>query len=213
MEATTTISQRIKKARREAGITQPELALKIGGKMTQQTLSKLERGLIEHSKYLTDIALALDVSPFWLETGKGEMKENVVNLDFAVKRVPIISWVAAGDWSEAIDIYPAGHSDHWELCPIKHGKHTFGLQVKGESMSPRFNQGDIIFCDPEQEAFPGDFVIAKRASSNEATFKQLVMGDDGFMLKAVNPHWHQIYMPCEPDCRIIGKVIGRIEKF
>lgn len=62
---------RVKAARKYAGLTQGELAEKIGIK--QASISDLERGKSASSSYTASIARACGVSPFWLETGQGEM--------------------------------------------------------------------------------------------------------------------------------------------
>jgi phage repressor protein C with HTH and peptisase S24 domain len=62
---------RVKAARKYAGLTQGELAEKIGIK--QASISDLERGKSASSSYTASIARACGVSPYWLETGQGEM--------------------------------------------------------------------------------------------------------------------------------------------
>lgn len=64
-----TIGERIKAARKDADLSQKELAAKVGIK--QPTLSELERGESSSSARLPAIAAALGVSALWLQTGKG----------------------------------------------------------------------------------------------------------------------------------------------
>lgn len=64
-----TIGQRIRAARKEAGMTQGELAAKVGIK--QPTLSELESGDSAGSTYLPAIAAALGLNALWLQTEKG----------------------------------------------------------------------------------------------------------------------------------------------
>lgn len=63
------IGQRIKAARKAAGISQADLAQRVGIK--QPTLSDLENDMSKGSTKLASIAKALGVRPYWLETGKG----------------------------------------------------------------------------------------------------------------------------------------------
>jgi SOS-response transcriptional repressor LexA len=49
------------------------------------------------------------------------------------------------------------------------GEHNFALRVKGDSMEPEFNEGDII-VSPTAKAGHGDYVEAKN-DEEEATFK------------------------------------------
>jgi transcriptional regulator with XRE-family HTH domain len=69
------IGERVRIARKEAGLTQAELSVKAGIK--QPTLSELERGDSRSSTSLPSIAAALGVNAFWLETGRGSKKPGV----------------------------------------------------------------------------------------------------------------------------------------
>lgn len=63
------IGQRIKASRVSAKMSQYELAKKVG--LSQPTLSDLENDMSKGSVKLASIAKALNVRPFWLETGRG----------------------------------------------------------------------------------------------------------------------------------------------
>jgi len=62
------IAERLKRAREAAGLTQPQLAAKIG--VSQGTIGNIETGLRKRPRDLLAIAAALRVDPHWLETGK-----------------------------------------------------------------------------------------------------------------------------------------------
>jgi transcriptional regulator with XRE-family HTH domain len=64
------LGSRIRAARKDAGMTQVELARKAG--ITQPTLSDLENGHSDSTSSLIDLAIALGVRPEWLATGKGD---------------------------------------------------------------------------------------------------------------------------------------------
>lgn len=68
-----TLGTRIRSARKEAGLTQVELAKKVH--ITQPTLSDLENGHTDSTSSLVELAMALDVRPEWLATGKGDRKQ------------------------------------------------------------------------------------------------------------------------------------------
>jgi phage repressor protein C with HTH and peptisase S24 domain len=65
------LSQRIKAARKHAGLTQLDLASRVG--IAQTAISQLESGKTQRSSYLTNIAQACEVSPRWLALGLGDM--------------------------------------------------------------------------------------------------------------------------------------------
>jgi SOS-response transcriptional repressor LexA len=88
-----------------------------------------------------------------------------------LRRVPRISFVQAGVWTEAVDPYALGAGDDYLLTQLDLGAHAFALTVRGESMEPEFKEGDSIIIDPDVKPSPGDFVVAKNAQE-EATFKK-----------------------------------------
>ncbi|HEX5055490.1 MAG TPA: helix-turn-helix transcriptional regulator [Gammaproteobacteria bacterium] len=59
------VGDRVRQVRQEKGITQKDLALLSG--VCQQMISKLEVGKAQGSANIVRLALALDVSPAWLE--------------------------------------------------------------------------------------------------------------------------------------------------
>ena len=130
-------------------------------------------------------------------------------------RYPVISWVAAGAWAEAVEPYPPGFSDRYEMSEYDAKGPAFWLEVKGDSMTSSIGQsvpeGTLILVDTEADAQSGKLVVAKLGDSNEATFKKLV--DDGGrrFLKPLNPAY-PVEMVAD-DCRIIGVVVRALMKF
>ena len=101
--------------------------------------------------------------------------------------VPLLSDVQAGMYKMHVDNFHPGDGGS-ELIntsvPVK--KHTFALRVTGDSMEPDFVPGMVIIIEPEMEAQPGDFVIAKNGEG-ETTFKQLIKDGGDWYLKPMNP--------------------------
>lgn len=137
------------------------------------------------------------------------MHENVSNAQVNLGRVPLVSSVAAGMFTEATDLMPAGFADEWVSCSVPVKDHTFALRVEGDSMEPRFAEGMILIVEPDMSPQPGDFVIAKNGD-NEATFKQLVRDGGDSYLKPLNPRY-----PMKPlgSAQVIGVVRQVLENF
>ena len=74
-------------------------------------------------------------------------------------------------------------------------------------MSPSFNEGDLIFVDPEVDPINGKYVVARLDDENEATFKQLIIEGGHKFLKATNPAWPIPIQPINGNCTFVGVVV------
>lgn len=73
------LADRLKTARKEAGLSQQELSKAAGIK--QPVISDLERGKQQGSSHLTKLAAALGVNAVWLDSGKGPKLSGAKALD------------------------------------------------------------------------------------------------------------------------------------
>ena len=130
------------------------------------------------------------------------------------RRVPLISWVRAGEMDEIQDdIYPPGFAEEWvDVYDTSPGDPSFALRVSGDSMTapagntPTFPEGTIIIVDPTQGGNAGDFVVAKDVLTQQATFKKLTTDGGRWYLRPLNPSYPTIEID-DPSVRVIGKVI------
>jgi SOS-response transcriptional repressor LexA len=217
----STLAERIKFARNHAKLTQKALALKVG--VEQPVISQLETGKNLQSAHLPKIAHVCGVNAIWLSENIGPMiggkikDSNVGESRQPVEsyRYPVISWVAAGAWAEAVEPYPAGFSDRYEFSEYDSKGAAFWLTVKGDSMTAPAGQsiteGTLILVDTEAEVAPGKLVVAKLPDSNEATFKKLVSDGGRLFLKPLNPGYP--IEPLDERCRIVGVVVRALQKF
>lgn len=210
------LKDRILERRTALGLSQAQLAEKAG--VSQVTIQHLESGRNSTSKKLLEIARALGVTAEWLASGKeaSRTQRNVEPLGNTSSffRYPVISWVAAGAWAEAVEPFPPGFSDRYEMSEYDSKGPAFWLEVKGDSMTAPVGtsiaEGTLILVDTEAEATSGKLVIAKLADSNEATFKKLVEDGGRRFLKPLNPAY-PVEM-CMEDCRIVGVVVRAMIK-
>lgn len=214
---------RLKAARQHAKLNQAELAVRAG--ITQTSISDLERGKSKATAHVAKIADVCGVNALWLSDGKGDMTAFITsnepsNVSMAEQpsrmyRYPLVSWVAAGEWSEAVEPYPPGAADEYDVSDYKAKGPAFWLVVKGDSMTaptaPSIPEGSQILIDTRAEVLPGKLVIAKLADSNEATFKKLVEDGGVRYLKPLNSAYPTVQ--CTEDCRIIGVVVRSLTKF
>lgn len=134
---------------------------------------------------------------------------NVVPVSSTVRNVPLISWVQAGHWNEAVDMHEPGYAEDWEPTTERVGPNAFALRVQGDSMEPEFPAGGIVIVDPSVEARNGDYVIAKVGGS--ATFKQYVEDAGRAYLKPLNARYQIIEMT--EGCSIAGVVVSQNKRY
>ncbi|EKB14488.1 LexA family protein [Aeromonas veronii] len=166
-------SERIRELRKKHGLTQQKLGELIGVK--KSSISQWEND--EHSPSgdnLAQLSKVFGVSAHWLATGKGSPV--LSNVEPAVipqgNRVPILSYVQAGNWREMCEQATAFDGNvEYVSAGGEIGPYGFGLWLRGDSMLPQFKEGDLIIVDPDESPQPGDYVVAKNGS-NEATFKK-----------------------------------------
>ena len=131
--------------------------------------------------------------------------------------VPVISWVAAGSFS---DVMPVTIDDviEWIPRPKSLSKRAFGLIVQGRSMWPEFKPDDIIYVEPEITPWDlkdGDLVVIHCNDDKQATFKQLIIGDgpEDMYLKPLNPEWPDQKIIPMGKCTLVGIVDSKVTKY
>ncbi|QEH50631.1 helix-turn-helix domain-containing protein [Histophilus somni] len=117
----------------------------------------------------------LSVTPEWLTFGDVKNFDKNATFVEVVKSFyyPLLSPVQAGYFTEVNLLSNTDEITQYEMISsqIKAGRNAFYLKIVGNSMSPRFQEGDMVLIDPEIYPTPGDFVVAVN-EDNEATFKQ-----------------------------------------
>jgi SOS-response transcriptional repressor LexA len=212
-----TLSERLNHALQLTGVTQSELARRIGIK--QQSISQICSGKSARSRYTMQIAEALRVNAHWLATGDGEIGLGVGNVEVGpdIKgSIPLINWVQAGDWTEIAEGFAHEDAEEWRDVTGKAHEGCFALRVKGDSMEnpsgkKSIPEGAVIVVDPELPYSSGSLVVARLDDSKEATFKQLVIDGEQKYLKPLNPQYPAI--PINGNCTIIGVVRQAIIDF
>ena len=111
-------------------------------------------------------------------------------------RIPVLGTIPAGIPLEAIeDILD------WEEIPAAWGsgdRQYFGLRVRGDSMYPRYLEGDTVILRKETTCESGDD-CAILVNGDVATLKQVIIRGDGSLeLRPTNPAYPpRIYSPAE----------------
>ena len=123
-------------------------------------------------------------------------------------RIPVLGRVVAGIPIEAVEEI----LDYEEITPeLAATGEFFALQVKGDSMLPKLEEGDVVIVKKQEDVETGDIAIVL-VNGDEATIKQVKKVDGGIMLYGFNPdvyepHFYSNQQIEELPVRILGKVI------
>ncbi len=85
----------------------------------------------------------------------------------------------------------------------------FGLQIHGDSMEPKFSEGDVVIVRQQDDAESGDIVIAM-INGDDATCKRLRKYRDGIELISTNPSYDPMFFSNEEIEKKPVKIIGRV---
>jgi SOS-response transcriptional repressor LexA len=198
----------------------------VGVEKTTQAISKWLNGeAMAEADSMAALCSWLKVRREWLEYGVLPKEQaggpteqpfglgdqsNVREIYQRFGKVPLISWVQAGAWCEAISNIEIYDADSWLSCPVPISNQGYALKVHGDSMTNpgpgrSYPSGCIIFVDPDAETKTGDRVIARVPRTNEATFKVLVEDAGRQFLKPINPQYPIIDIT--EETHICGKVV------
>lgn len=196
------IGKRIKEKREQQGITQKELASKLGYK-NKSTIAKIEAGandivqskVVEFAKALnTSVAFLMGWSDEQISSGKGI-------------KINVLGRVAADIPIEAIEDVIDTEEITAEMA--KTGE-FFGLQIHGDSMEPRIYENDVVIVRKQEDAENGDIVIAM-INGNDATCKRLIKYAGGISLVSLNAKYAPMTFSnkeiLEKPVQILGKVV------
>jgi len=215
-----TRGQRIRQVRDAMGLSQQAFGERLG--VEKAAVWNWEHDQVDSLR--SDNLIAMErVSGFsaaWIETGKGP--ERVIAEDQAlynvsqgpdVRPVPLISWVQAGAWEEAVDNFRPGEGEKSVWTTRRTGPRSYALRVIGDSMEnpagrPTYPAGSIIIVDPEKQAENLSAVVVRLVNSKEATFKQLIVQGGERHLKPLNPRYP--IMPLDEAAMLCGVVVQTI---
>lgn len=202
------LGKRIKTIRKVNGLTLLELGKAVG--ISESTAQRYEDGKIKSVSIdmVRKFSQALNTP---LQALMGWDKDT--NIESPTKtcrgvRIPILGRVVAGIPIEATQEI-LGYE---EITPdlAKTGE-FFALQVKGDSMLPKLEEGDIVIVKCQEDVETGDIAIVL-VNGDEATIKQVKKVDGGIMLYGFNPdvyepHFYSNQQIETLPVRILGKVI------
>lgn len=88
--------------------------------------------------------------------------------------IPVINKTSAGYPADFHDLdYPAGIADDYVRCPDVHDPNAFAIRVVGDSMEPKYREGDIVIFAPSADVRNGDDCFIRFKMPHETAFKRV----------------------------------------
>ena len=209
-----TIGEKIKSQREKLNMPQVELAEKVS--ISKQTLYKYENDIITNipSDKIESIAFVLNVTPAYLMGwDENSSLQNNSSKNNKYIKIPVLGTVRAGYPTEAVE----NIIDYEEISEsmARQGEY-FALKVKGDSMLPKFSEGDVVIVKKQEDVDNGDIAIML-VNGDEATIKKVQKFENGINLIPSNPVYDVItytkkeIMSLPVVC--LGKVVELRAKF
>ena len=206
MKTNREVVELVKKLTEEQNMSMSELSRRVG--IAKSAISRYFNGTRELPlNKIGDFASVLHTTPDYL-LGIEYEPQTPQGL-----KIPVLGTVAAGIPISAVeDILDYEEvPQSWE----NQGE-FFGLRIKGDSMEPRMENGDVVIVKQQPDANSGDTVIVL-VNGDDATCKRLQKTDNGIMLVSTNPKYPPMFYSTE-DIRtkpvvILGKVVELRSKF
>ena len=203
----STLGKRIEEKRIAKGLKKKDLAKLIN--VHDTLIGKYERDEVDlGASKIKEIAKFLNTTPAYLMGWEDNDKEAPQGI-----KIPVLGTVAAGIPISAVeDIL-----DYEEIPQSwENQEEFFGLRIKGDSMQPKMDDGDVVIVRQQSDANSGDTVIAL-VNGDDATCKKLQKTENGIMLVSTNPNYLPMFFTNEEIVTkpvvILGKVVELRSKF
>jgi repressor LexA len=107
------------------------------------------------------------------------VEKSATNVDaVTTNAVPVVNRVSAGYPKDFTDLsYPKGSADQYISCPEVSDKDAFAARVHGDSMVPKYREGDIVIFSPAAATRSGDDCFV-RFEDGHTTFKRVFFEND-----------------------------------
>lgn len=219
--------------RKELGLSQSELAEKLvkeGISVTNQAISKWENGsTYPNAKQFLSLCRALeigDINARFLGESSGDIlsgldaagrrkvmdyiellhdsgRYKISELKGRTRCLPLYSLPVSAGTGQFLD---SEDYEMTEVGPEVSESANFGVRVAGDSMEPRFHDGQTVWVSQQHSLMTGEIGIF--LYDGNAYLKQLVAGEDRLVLHSLNPAYDDIPVSPELPLRVLGKVVA-----
>ncbi len=230
------IGKTIARARRDAGLSQAGLAARLtmlGVDVTNQAVCKWENGsTLPNARQFLVLCAALGIEDVLSEftggkygayagldeAGRKKLSEYKELLILSAKYSPTPAARSDARTMRSLPLYSLAVSagtgqfldgENYEMVEV--GEEVpdganFGVRVAGDSMEPRFHDGEVIWVRQQRSLMTGEIGIFLYDGC--AYLKELSVGKASLALHSLNPKYEDIVVSTELPLRVLGKVIS-----
>ena len=91
--------------------------------------------------------------------------------------------------------------------PVKNRQNVVAVRVKGDSMSPRINEGSLILIEKDTEILENEIGVFC-LNGDYLVKRKVVSGSGDLILMSENPEYSPILIKSHDDFQELGKVVG-----
>lgn len=189
------IGEKIEKLRKIKGISQRKLAKML--EWNPSNLTRIEKGRVKPSlKTLGEIAEKLGV-PISLLVDDSPLNP----------QIPVVSFASAGGAVHFTDQgYPQGGGMYYiDRPPLFTDPNGFGIEVSGDSMVPRYEDGQVVLVDTRITPQSGDYAVIGLING-EKYVKRYRETKGIVILESVNPSYPPIVVR-KDEIRFAYKIV------
>ncbi len=190
----------------ENSITPEQLNEKLGFKAKSTIYRYLKGEMCPKITTVKIISQMFNINPAWL------MGYNVnKQLTYSKKsiRIPVLGSIPAGIPIELIEDILDYEDISEEM--LKGGKEYFALKVKGDSMWPKYLDGDTIIILKQEDCESGQDAIVM-VNGDDGTFKRVFKSDKGITLQPLNNEYMPMFYSNDDIKKLPIKILGIVKE-
>lgn len=200
-------SELLRQCRKKQHMSQADLAAKVG--VTQQAVGKWESGKSSPDPgTVAKIAEILNTTADYLlglyrPIEQPEPEKRFFG-SYAESLIPVIGTVKAGYGALAFE------EDYGqEYARVKDPSNYFYLVVRGDSMEPRIQDGDLALVHKQDTLENGDLGVIIYGEEGEGTLKRFLQRGNSVVLQPFNPNYSEMIIKGEDlnNLHIAGRVV------
>ena len=124
-------------------------------------------------------------------------------------RIPVLGKIPAGIPIEMIEDVIDYEDISEEM--LKGDREYFGLKVSGDSMTPKYLDGDVLIVQKAEDCESGQDCIVM-VNGNDGTFKRVIKNKTGIILQPLNPNYEIKFYSNDEIEKLPIKILGVVKE-